>query len=556
MHHRKCPVCSDKRSGYAFSHLEYRICRCENCAFMFVSPQPSDEVLNRIYTENYFFGTTPEEALIVSEVKRATARHYLRVMELYAKGPLQGRLLEIGCGRGEFLFEAANRGLEVAGVEYSEDSAIQARRFLAGRAQVLTGGIDSAGLPEASFDYCVFADVLEHVRDPAAFMDQVWRVLKPGGIVFVATPSLDSPSARLMKENWMEFKLEHLSYFSSHTLDQLLHRHHFADVQVGVGYKVLTLDYLRTHFERFPVGGLMGKFPGLIGLVPAGIRRRPRFFRSSGVVACARRAERRPMRRLSIIVPVYNEAATVADLLGRLGAKEIDGLEKEIIVVESNSTDGSRDLVRRYEGRPGWKLILQDRPRGKGFAVRAGLAQATGDYILIQDSDLEYDLEDYEMLLHPLVTGQHAFVLGARHGKRSWWKMRQFSDQPASALLLNFGHFIFASAINVMFGLRLHDPFTMFKVFRRDCIYDLPFECNRFDFDYELLLKIVRRGFRPPEIPVNYRSRSFTEGKKVAFFRDPISWIVVLFRLRFLTPRFGFTGLSRRAREGVLDPRQ
>ena len=552
MQHRSCPICAGRKIAYAFSHDGYRVCRCDDCTFLFVNPQPPDEVLATIYNETYFIGSIAGESAIAQDVKRATARHYLQLMTLYG-GPLRGRLLEIGCGRGEFILEAVAHGLEAVGVEYAEASASQARALAAGRAEIVTGDIDSANFPDESFDYCVFADVLEHVRDPAAFIERVWRVLKPGGLVFIATPSMDSPSARFMRENWVEFKLEHLSYFNRHTLDQLLHRHHFADIQTGAGYKVLTLDYIRSHFRRYPVKGLMGLLPGLLSLAPAGVRHRPRFFRASGIIACGRRAPRRPVRRLSIIVPVYNEAATVEELLRLLDAKVLEeNMEKEIIVVESNSSDGSRAVVQRYAGRPGWKIILQEGARGKGHAVRAGLAAATGDYVLIQDSDLEYDLEDYDVLLEPLLAGRESFVLGARHGKRAWWKLRRFSDRPASALLLNFGHYLFATAINVLFGLRLRDPFTMYKVFRRDCIHGLTFSCDRFDFDYELLLKLVLRGHRPVEIAVNYRSRSFAEGKKVAFIRDPLLWIRALYRLRFRTPPSDLTSLARRARQGIV----
>jgi glycosyltransferase involved in cell wall biosynthesis len=180
------------------------------------------------------------------------------------------------------------------------------------------------------------------------------------------------------------------------------------------------------------------------------------------------------------------------------------------------------------------KLILEKHPRGKGYAVRTGLKAATGDYVLIQDADLEYDLEDYDGLLEPLVAGRAAFVLGSRHGGRNVWKMRQFTRQHGLSLFFNLGHTFFATLINVLFFQRLRDPFTMFKVFRRDCLYALEFECNRFDFDYELLIKLIRKGYHPVELPVNYRSRSFKEGKKVRMFRDPLTWLRALARLRFM----------------------
>jgi glycosyltransferase involved in cell wall biosynthesis len=211
--------------------------------------------------------------------------------------------------------------------------------------------------------------------------------------------------------------------------------------------------------------------------------------------------------------------------------KTLPALDIELIIVESNSTDGTRELAGKYGDHPRVKLILEEKPRGKGHAVRTGLKAADGDYILIQDADLEYDLEDYDALLEPLVEGREAFVLGSRHSG-SVWKMRQFSGQVLLSGFLNFGHWLFAMLVNVLFGQRLKDPFTMFKVFRRDCLHGLDFKCNRFDFDFELLIKLVRKGYRPLELPVNYRSRSFKEGKKVSMIRDPLTWLSVLFRLR------------------------
>ena len=227
---------------------------------------------------------------------------------------------------------------------------------------------------------------------------------------------------------------------------------------------------------------------------------------------------------LSVIVPVYNEAATAQRALDALLAKTIPGVVLEILIVESNSTDGTRDVVLRYRGHPRVRLILEDRPQGKGHAVRAGFAAATGDILLIQDADLEYDLADYERLLAPLLAGRQAFVLGSRHG-RAGWAIRQFTHQPVQAFVLNVGHWTFTLLINLSLGIWLKDPFTMYKVFRRECLAGLTLTRNRFDFDWELLIKLIRRGYRPIEIPITYRSRSFKEGKKVRVWRDPLGWI-------------------------------
>jgi glycosyltransferase involved in cell wall biosynthesis len=206
------------------------------------------------------------------------------------------------------------------------------------------------------------------------------------------------------------------------------------------------------------------------------------------------------------------------------------GLEKEIVIVESNSTDGTREVVERYRATPGAQLVFEDRPRGKGHAVRTGLSHASGDIVVIQDADLEYDIADYPLLLQPLLEWQSLFVLGSRHSGD--WKMRVFNDAPMTATVFNLGHVFYAGLVNAALKTEMTDPFTMFKVFRRDCLYGLEFEGQRFDFDFELVMKLVRKGYVPRELPVNYTARSFSEGKKVSFFRDGLSWVWTVLKFR------------------------
>jgi Glycosyl transferase family 2 len=238
--------------------------------------------------------------------------------------------------------------------------------------------------------------------------------------------------------------------------------------------------------------------------------------------------------RLSVILPVYNEKNTFRELIELLLAKTIPGFEIEVCLIESNSTDGTREDVLAYADHPRVQLLLEDKPLGKGHAVRKGLKVATGDIILIQDADLEYDLADYEKLLDPLRRLETSFVLGSRHSAdRNDWQIRHFSEQRGIASIMNAGHVFFTWFLNMLFSQRLRDPFTMYKVFRRDCINNIPFECNRFDFDIELFGKLIRRGYKPIEIGVRYNSRSFDEGKKVSMFGDPPTWIRAGIRHRF-----------------------
>jgi len=233
-----------------------------------------------------------------------------------------------------------------------------------------------------------------------------------------------------------------------------------------------------------------------------------------------------------VIVPVYNEAPTVAKVIDAVLRVQLVGAQIQIVIVESNSTDGSREIVQRYATHPRVTCIFEERPRGKGHATRCGLDHARGDILLIQDADLEYDIEDYVSLLNPIIRGHEAFVVGSRHGGRQHWKLRQFT-KPFLAAFYNLAHVLVTSYINVLFRLNLRDPQSMFKVCRRDCIEGIGFRANYFNFDYELLLKVVRKGYTPVEVPVNYRSRSHAEGKKIRMWRDaPLGlWMITKLRL-------------------------
>jgi glycosyltransferase involved in cell wall biosynthesis len=228
--------------------------------------------------------------------------------------------------------------------------------------------------------------------------------------------------------------------------------------------------------------------------------------------------------KVSVIVPLFNEAESARDILSALIEKRLEGAQMELILVESNSTDGTREIVRSFEGKPGVQVIWQESPKGKGNAVRAGLSAASGDIVLIQDADDEYSLDDYEKLLAPIVDGKVDFVLGTRH-MQGQWQMRRFSSESHYAVLFNLAHWIFTGILNLSLGTRMTDPFTMFKVFRRHCLDGITLECNRFDLDWEIVIKLVRAGYKPLEIPVSYKSRDFKEGKKVSIWQDPPTWI-------------------------------
>jgi glycosyltransferase involved in cell wall biosynthesis len=243
-------------------------------------------------------------------------------------------------------------------------------------------------------------------------------------------------------------------------------------------------------------------------------------------------ASNQPIKLLSVIIAAYNEAGTIAQTLSKLSeVLKTLNCSSEIIVVESNSSDETRKILKSVEHQLNLRIIFQDHPQGKGSAVRLGMKQMNGDVFLIYDADAEYDPADIPKLLVPIENGETSFVLGTRHEKgRSMRVMDHHRIRPA---LMNLAHRFFTGLINVTFFVKLTDPFTMYKVFRREVFSGVELVSNRFDFDWELVCKSIRLGCEPLEIPVFYKSRSFSEGKKVRFFKDPVTWCLALVKFRF-----------------------
>ena len=243
----------------------------------------------------------------------------------------------------------------------------------------------------------------------------------------------------------------------------------------------------------------------------------------------------KPSRCLSIIVPVYNERATAAALLERVLAVDLKGLGQDIIIVEGNSTDGTRDVVRGYEGRVGVKVVYEERPRGKGAAVRVGLALATGDYLLIQDGDLEYDPADTPKLLAPLLAGEAEVVFGSRvmTSPQHWQFRRLRGPERLFGFLVNLGGVLFTGLFNLLYGTRLSDGATMYKVFRTADLKALTLRSDGFDYDWEISAKLAKQGRRFAELPVFYKARSLAEGKKIRFWRDGWRVLKAILRYRF-----------------------
>jgi len=245
------------------------------------------------------------------------------------------------------------------------------------------------------------------------------------------------------------------------------------------------------------------------------------------------------MKKLSIIIPVFNERDTITELLDRINNLQLDDLEKEVVIVEDNSTDGTRDIVKEFcKGKLEYKLILNDAPHGKGHAVRMGLQSATGDIFVIQDADLEYDTRDYTKLLKPFISDGAQFVLGSRHltdDRDTKDMIRKFHGKESLyAYMMNFGGMFLHKCFNILYGTNISDPTTMYKLFTRDLYKKVTLTGNYFELDWEIVSKFVRLGFLPVEVPIKYEARGLRAGKKIRLSRDVLKWIYMIISCRFM----------------------
>ena len=225
--------------------------------------------------------------------------------------------------------------------------------------------------------------------------------------------------------------------------------------------------------------------------------------------------------QLSIIMPVYNEQDTLREILGQVRAVDLAGIDKEILVIDDGSTDGTRAVLANEAEQGDLRVFYHEQNRGKGAAVRTGIEAASGDMMLIQDADLEYDPRDYPTLIRPIIEGRVAVVYGSRFlGPRKamlFWHM--------------MGNKFLTLTTNILYNTILSDMETCYKCFRADVIKDIPLRSRRFEFEPEVTAKVLKRGHRIFEVPISYYGREYHEGKKITWRDAPLAfWTLIKYR--------------------------
>jgi dolichol-phosphate mannosyltransferase len=233
--------------------------------------------------------------------------------------------------------------------------------------------------------------------------------------------------------------------------------------------------------------------------------------------------------RVSVIVPVYNEAAHVDELVQAIRSSPV---KKEIIIVDDGSTDATREKLQALPAMDDLSIVFHEKNCGKGAAIRTALAYARGEYVLIQDSDLEYDPQDYPALLRPLEQERANVVYGVR------------PDRPERGLRFFLGAKLLTHLTNLLYGAGIHDEATCYKVFRRSLLAQIRLDCHRFEFCPEVTAKLCRLGEKIAEVPVSYNPRSAVEGKKI---RHADGWLAIWTLLRYRFTRRSQWATSARA---------
>jgi Glycosyl transferase family 2 len=507
-----CPACGADAERYLFHERGARFVQCRSCGVVYVNP-PAREV------RDYF--AIPSSGGAATSEDREHVRRELEDVLRYAYGvhrahrdSLPARVLVAGRMADELNDPSSAR---IDAVRLTRDETLR-----------LVHEADVSPIVAAIADdveIVVLNQLLEACPRASDVIAELAARLPARALLVVVYSNVASLPGRILRRNWRRFFDWKAVYFNSENLRSTLERAGLRFVaQSGLNTSYTVTRALELGLPGSPAAGVARR----LGLGAATVR-----VPTGTYVSVFERADASEASELlSVIVPVFNEAAYLRAVLDELLSGQFV-IPHEVIVVESNSTDGTREIVQSFEGRPGLRIIYEDRPRGKGAAVRRGLEEATGTIVLIQDADFEYDLEDYDALLEPIVQRRTSFVLGSRSLGLDDWKVRRFARSHVKAFLMNVAQLLFARTFNALYQQRVTDVNTMFKVFRRECIQGVDFAATGFSFDIELACMLVKNGYSPMEVPVNYVARGFDEGKKINFVSEFFPSFLMFFKCRF-----------------------
>ena len=449
-----CPACRADAERYLFHKRGARFVQCRSCDVVYVNP-PAREVPDYLDVPSGGGGAPTEDREHVRKELEDVLRYATDVHRAH-RGSSPARVLVAGRITDDLSMASS---AHIDSVRLTRDETL--RLVTEADASPIVGAIGE------DVELVVVNQLLEACPRASDVVAELAAHLPKRALLVVVYSNAASLPGRIMRRNWRRFFDWKAVYFNSENLRNMLERAGLRFVgQAGLNTSYAVTRALDLALPGTPVAAVARR----LGLGAATARVPTGTYVS--IFEHADESERSEL--LTVVVPVFNEAAYLRAVLDELLEMQFV-IPHEVIVVESNSTDGTREIVQSFEGRPGLQIIYEDRPRGKGAAVRRGLTAATGTIVLIQDADFEYDLDDYDALLEPIVQRRTSFVLGSRSLGLDDWKVRRFARSRGKALLMNVAQVLFARTFNVLYQQRVTDVNTMFKVFRRECIEGVEF---------------------------------------------------------------------------------
>ncbi len=522
---------------YSFPEAKKRIMKCNYCEMLSLDPKPTPEELRQVYSDSYY----DNDKLLEKEIggiygyvdyiserinKQSCYKRILSYINRYnVPGLNPSQLLDYGCGLGHFLDIAYDFNHEVYGVEFNQ-SAID---YIEKRYKYNVQTVDAYNSSTQQFNVITSFDVIEHLLEPSEALQRFAEKLKHNGILVLTTTHARSITSKLLGKRLEDFRRisEHIFFFSPKNLSEMLYKHGFEVLKIHSQGHSFQLDMLCDRLKntsKIAHGCLKTLLNVLPFLKRVSIYINPltKFTLYARKVKTGKLPEQEFSRKkLSIIMPAYNEQTYLKTIVSKVLSIDY-GMDYELIIVDDGSKDRTFTIAKELAADPRIKPYTIPHA-GKGAAVYEGIRKSIGDYVVIQDADLEYNPEDINKLLNTVKETNASVVYGTR-----------FSGdyRRTGSFIYTLGNKFLTLLTNLTCGLNLTDMETCYKLFDGDLIRSVKIQSKKFDFEPEITCKLSRQKIALYETPISYEARTKLQGKKIGF-SDGIQAIYAIFKYRF-----------------------